>query len=77
MTTAGLKNLTPHCMRHGFASVLLDKGKSPVMVAKRGGWKSAQHVLKTYGHDIAPANATDDLFDTELAQTEEKRKAIN
>lgn len=60
---AGIKRLSPHSCRHGFATVLLDKGVSPITVANRGGWKSARHVFETYGHDVAPADVTDVLTD--------------
>jgi hypothetical protein len=51
---------------------LLDKGVSPVTVAKRGGWKSAQHVFQTYGHDVADENVTDVLTGTPI-DTAKKR----
>ena len=56
---AGIKHLSYHSCRHGFATGLLDQGVSPITVAKRGGWKSAQHVFETYGHDIASEDVTD------------------
>jgi integrase len=43
---AGIKRLTTHSNRHGFATWLLDMGVSPVAVAGRGGWKSVRHVLR-------------------------------
>lgn len=47
---AGIKPLTFHSCRHGFATALLHSGVDPITVAKLGGWKSPQHVLSTYGH---------------------------
>ena len=47
---AGIKPLTPHCCRHGFATGLLRRGVDVVTVAWLGGWASAAQVLKTYGH---------------------------
>ena len=47
---AGIKRLTPHSARHGFATGLLRGGVDVVTVAWLGGWKSAAQVLKTYGH---------------------------
>lgn len=56
---AGIKPLSYHSCRHGFATGLLNKGVSPATVAKRGGWKSSQHVFVTYAHDIAEHDVTD------------------
>jgi integrase len=61
---AGIRYLSYHACRHGFATGLLDQGVSPITVAKRGGWKSAQHVFATYGHDVAEENVTDILTGT-------------
>lgn len=69
---AGIRRLSPHACRHGFATGLLDKGVSPITVAQRGGWKNARHVFETYGHDVAPADVTDVLTGTPAAQTERK-----
>jgi integrase len=73
---AGIKRLSYHACRHGFATGLLDQGISPITVAKRGGWKSAQHVFATYGHDVADENVTDVLTGTPSTQTAVKRNAI-
>lgn len=61
---AGIKFLSYHRCRHGFATGLLDKGVNPITVAKRGGWKDARHVFETYGHDVASEDVTD-LLTTE------------
>ncbi|MCQ0987657.1 tyrosine-type recombinase/integrase, partial [Jiella marina] len=47
---AGIKYLSPHAMRHGFATGLLHRGIDPVSIARLGGWSSPLHVLGTYGH---------------------------
>lgn len=60
---AGIKFLSYHRCRHGFATGLLDKGVNPITVARRGGWKDARHVFETYGHDIAADDVTDVLTD--------------
>jgi integrase len=73
---AGIKRLSYHACRHGFATGLLDKGVSPITVAKRGGWKSAQHVFATYGHDVADESVTDVLTGTKSTHAEIKRSAI-
>lgn len=65
---AGIKYLSYHACRHGFATGLLEQGVSPVTVAKRGGWKSPQHVFQTYGHDIAEESVTEVLTGTKSTQ---------
>lgn len=47
---AGIKRVTPHGCRHGFATGLMHAGVDPVTVAKRGGWKSPAQLFATYGH---------------------------
>jgi integrase len=74
---AGIKRLSYHACRHGFATGLLDQGVSPVTVAKRGGWKSAQHVFATYGHDVADDDVTDILTGTKSTRPERKRNAAS
>lgn len=71
---AGIKYLSYHSCRHGFATGLLNKGVSPVTVAKRGGWRSPQHVFETYGHDIADRDVTDLLTGEKSTQ---QRKIVN
>ena len=75
-TTPSVQKSDDAC-RHGFATGLLDQGVSPVKVAKRGGWKSAQHVFATYGHDVADDNVTDILTGTKSTRAERKRNAAN
>lgn len=66
---AGIKPLTPHSCRHGFATGLLRKGIDVVTVADLGGWKTPAQVFKTYGHAIKNKKLTDVLMeaDRELA----------
>jgi integrase len=71
---AGIKKLSPHACRHGFATGLLGKGVSPVTVAKRGGWKSPQHVFQTYGHDVAKENITDVLTENNQHTTNTRKE---
>lgn len=47
---AGIKRLTPHSCRHGFATGLMHRGIDPMTVAKNGGWKSPAQLFATYGH---------------------------
>ena len=56
-----LEELTPHCCRHGFATGLLQAGVDVITVAKLGGWKSPEHVFKTYGHASEDRTLTDRL----------------
>lgn len=68
---AGIKRLTPHCMRHGFATGLLRRGVDVKTVAWLGGWKDAGQVLKTYGHANKDRKLTDLLIGTELTHNDE------
>jgi integrase len=70
---AGIKRLTPHSCRHGFATALLHAGIDPITVAKRGGWKDAQQLFRTYGHALDDETVTDLLTGSGL--THRKRKA--
>lgn len=63
---AGIKYLSPHCCRHGFATGLLRRGVDVKTVARLGGWKTAALVLSTYGHAIEDRTLTDVLLGTEL-----------
>src|SRR5262245_51647528 len=74
---AGIKKLSYHACRHGFATGLLDQGVSPITVAKRGGWKSAQHVFATYGHDVADDDVTDILTGTKSAHADRKHNVAS
>jgi integrase len=62
--------LSFHSCRHGFATSLLQANVDPVTVAKLGGWKSAEHVFKTYGHASDDMTLTDRIAGTKLTQTE-------
>jgi integrase len=70
---AGIKRLSPHCCRHGFATGLLRRGIDVVTVAKLGGWKTAAQVLKTYGHAIDDPKLTDVLIGSELTHGKPRR----
>ena len=65
---AGIIRLTPHCCRHGFATTMLHAGFDAVTVAKRGGWKDAAIVLRTYGHALEDTTVTDAVFDTPVTR---------
>lgn len=66
---AGIKPLTPHSCRHGFATGLLRRGVDVVTVAWLGGWKSTQQVLSTYGHATKNPKLTDLLTGPELTHS--------
>jgi integrase len=65
---AGIKQLSFHACRHGFATGLLHKGIDPITTAKRGGWKSPQHVFTTYGHAMDDETVTERLIGTRATQ---------
>lgn len=66
---AGIKPLTYHACRHGFATSMLHNGVDPITVAKLGGWKSAQHVFATYGHAMSDETLADRIVGTQLTHT--------
>ena len=47
---AGVKGITPHSLRHLYASALIAGGESVVTVQKRLGHASPTETLTTYGH---------------------------
>jgi integrase len=65
---AGIERLTFHACRHGFATAMLHAGVDPITVAKLGGWKSADHVFRTYGHARKDETLADLISDTSVAQ---------
>lgn len=82
---AKLPYRSPHCCRHGFATLLLRAGVDVKTVAARGGWKDAAVVLRTYAHAIADLTVTDAIFSTNPAQNggikklssrKERKKAV-
>lgn len=58
---AGIKPVTPHGCRHGFATGMLHAGIDPITVAKRGGWKDPYQLFKTYGHAMDDPTVTNVL----------------
>jgi len=67
---AGIKKLSPHSCRHGFATSMLQAGIDVKTVADRGGWKDVATLVKTYAHATQDKNITDVIFDTNLAQSD-------
>lgn len=46
-------HLHPHCLRHTYASLLLQQGESPVYVQRQLGHSSIQLTVDTYGRWLA------------------------
>lgn len=65
---AGIKRLSFHCCRHGFATSMLHAGIDPVTVARRGGWASAAQVFATYGHAMEDKTVSDRIVGTQMTQ---------
>ena len=53
---AGLRKIRTHDLRHGYASLLLSKGESPVYVKEQLGHHSIQMTVDIYGHLIPSSN---------------------
>lgn len=73
---AGIKMLSPHSCRHGFATTMLHAGIDVKTVAQMGGWKDVATLVKTYAHAMSDRTVTNAIFGTELTQ-EEAAKAVN
>lgn len=74
---AGIKKLSPHSCRHGFATSLLHAGIDVKTVAAMGGWKDVATLVKTYAHAMTDRTVTDALFGTNLAHDAEAKKISN
>lgn len=58
---AGVARLTPHSLRHVFASLLLQRGAELLYIARQLGHRDASFTLRQYGHLLArssPSRAT-------------------
>jgi len=53
----GSKKLTPHALRHTWASLHLAAGTPVHWVQKQGGWASAKMLLDVYGHFVPKQGA--------------------
>lgn len=71
---AKIKPLTYHACRHGFATALLHKGIDPITVAKLGGWKTPEHVFRTYGHAQDDDTLANLISDTSATRNQSERK---
>lgn len=68
LTAAGLPlHFSPHCLRHTFASLLLQQGESPVYVQRQLGHASIKLTVDTYGKWLPMGNkaAVDRLDEAE------------
>lgn len=65
---AGIKRMTPHSGRHGFATTMLRNRVDPKTGAWLGGWKSIRHFMETYAHAIQDITLNDGVFGTPLTQ---------
>jgi integrase len=66
---AGIRQLSPHSCRHGFATSLLHAGIDVKTVAELGGWKDVATLVRTYAHAMSDRTVTNVLFGTDLTQT--------
>ncbi len=73
---AGIKPLTFHACRHGFATAMLRAGYDVKTVAKAGGWATPALVLSTYGHAIDDPTITDDLVKDWPKIDDKKRQLV-
>lgn len=74
---AGIKLLSFHACRHGFATAMLQSGVDPITTAKRGGWKSPAHLFSTYGHAMDDETITDRIIGTQETQKVDGRREKN
>ena len=51
------RRVTPHCLRHMFASLHLARGTNLKWVQEAGGWSSAKMLLDVYGHFMPTESA--------------------
>jgi len=65
LVRAGLRYVTPHCLRHTYASLLIAQGESPAYVKEQMGHYSIRVTVDTYGHLVPGGNraAVDRLDD--------------
>jgi integrase len=72
---AGIKRMTPHSGRHGFATAAL-KTMDAKTAAWLGGWKNIRVFMETYAHAVEDITLNEALFDTPVTQstTRDRRK---
>jgi integrase len=73
---AGIKRLTFHSGRHGFATTALRSGIDPKTGAWLGGWKSIKHFMETYAHAIEDITLNERILDTPVTQKEKPIRKV-
>ena len=51
------RRITPHCLRHTFASLHIARGTNLLWIQEAGGWSSAKMLLDVYGHFMPTESA--------------------
>jgi integrase len=67
---AGIKRMTFHSGRHGFATTALRNGIDPKTAAWLGGWKNIRVFMETYAHAIQDITLNERIFGTAETQME-------
>jgi integrase len=70
VVNAGLAGVTPHALRHTFASMLIAQGRDPVFVADQLGHSSPAITLRVYAHLFRAAQQERDARDELEGRTE-------
>ena len=52
------RRVTPHCLRHTFASLHIARGTNLLWIQEAGGWASAKMLLDVYGHFMPTESAS-------------------
>ena len=68
---AGIKRMTAHSGRHGFATAALQK-MDPKTAAQLGGWKNIRLFMEVYAHAIEDITLNAAVFDTPLTQPKQR-----
>jgi integrase len=74
---AGIKRMTFHSGRHGFATKILQEHIDPKTAAWLGGWKSMRYFMDTYAHAIHDTSLNERIFDTNLTQRKSAKARVS
>lgn len=66
---AGIKRMTAHSGRHGFATTALQKRMDPKTAAWLGGWKNIRVFMETYAHAIEDIKQNDAILQPDPTDT--------